>query len=131
MSAAWRAPDTLLYRVHMHRALLGPGLLTALALACATPRADECRIDIEGPDETRGQPGDVRVSYRVKGKAGSAGKVWLAAKRAEGDYVSGGALPVGPGPFKAVVDLRLTGRVPEYVAVLEVAGRRCVDRVKP
>ena len=115
----------------LHAALV-LGLFTTLALgACAKPRADDCHVEIEGPEEMRMEPGDVRASYRVKGQTGSAGKVWLAAKRLEGDYVSGSALPVGPGPFKAVVDLRLTGRVPEYVAVLEVAGRRCVDRVKP
>ncbi len=111
-------------------------LLCALALllahgGCATPRAGDCKVEIEGVEELRADPGDVRAAYRVKGRAGSAAKVWLAAKRLEGDYVSGSALPVGPGPFRAVVELRLTGRVPEYVAVLEVAGRRCVDRVKP
>lgn len=116
----------------MRATALGLGLVATLALAaCATPRADDCRIEIEGPEELRVESGDVRASYRVQGRAGSAGKVWLAAKRLEGDYVSGSALPVGPGPFRAVVDLRLSGRVPEYVAVLEVAGRRCVDRVKP
>lgn len=114
----------------MRCAALVLGLVATLA-ACATSRASDCHVEIEGPEEMRVESGDVRAAYRVKGKAGSSGKVWLAAKRVEGDYVSGSALPVGPGPFKAVVDLRLTGRVPEYVAVLEVAGRRCVDRVKP
>jgi hypothetical protein len=116
----------------MRGASLVLGLAATLALAaCATPRADECHVEIEGPEDLRVESGDVRASYRVQGRAGSAAKVWLAAKRVEGDYVSGSALPVGPGPFKAVVELRLTGRVPEYLAVLEVAGRRCVDRVKP
>lgn len=113
---------------------LAPASTLALLLmlgGCATPRPDDCKISIVAPEEQRSEPGDVRVSYRVEGRAGSAGKVWLAAKRLEGDYVSGSALPVGPGPFRAVVDLRLSGRVPEYLAVLEVAGRRCVDRVKP
>jgi hypothetical protein len=115
----------------MLRTALVLGLATTLTLGCAKPRANDCRVEIEGPEEMRLDPGDVRASYRVKGEAGSSGKVWLAAKRLEGDYISGSALQVGPGPFKAVVELRLTGRVPEYVAVLEVAGRRCVDRVKP
>jgi len=115
----------------MLRIALVLGLVATLTLGCAKPRANDCHVEIEGPEEIRLDPGDVRASYRVKGEAGSSGKVWLAAKRLEGDYISGSALQVGPGPFKAVVELRLTGRVPEYVAVLEVAGRRCVDRVKP
>jgi len=65
----------------MLRTALVLGLVVALVLAaCAKPRADACRVEIEGPEEMRVEPGDVRASYRVKGQAGSPGKVWLAAK---------------------------------------------------
>jgi hypothetical protein len=69
----------------------------------------------EGPD----------AAYRVRGVAGSGGTVWLAAKNRSGSWVSGLGVEVGPGPFEAVVDLKLTGLPKEYAAVLEVAGKRC------
>jgi hypothetical protein len=46
------------------------GLAATLALAaCATPRADECHVEIEGPEELRVESGDVRASYRVQGRS--------------------------------------------------------------
>jgi hypothetical protein len=105
--------------------------LALLASGCARgPSPERCKIEIERVARFDARPGDVRAAYLVAGEAGSPGKAWLAAKRAEGDYVSGDALPVGPGPFRAEVKLRLTGRPAEYVAVLEVAGGRCWDRKK-
>jgi hypothetical protein len=68
----------------------------------------------------------VDVAYVVSGEAGSPGKVWLAAKKSDGTYVSGKAREVS-GAFQEVVKLKLTGRVPEYVVVLQVAGKRCTD----
>lgn len=106
--------------------------LALVALGCARgPNPERCKVEIIELARFDPRPGDVRAAYRVEGEAGSPAKVWLAAKRAEGDYVSGDALPVGPGPFRAEVDLRLTGRAAEYVAVLEVAGHRCTHREKP
>jgi hypothetical protein len=104
-------------------ALLGCGL--------GGPKPDRCRIDVSGLEEWNAQPERVDVAYRVSGEAGSAGKVWLAAKLGASSYVSGPALPVGPGPFQAIVDLALTGRPIAFVAVLEVAGKRCSKEVKP
>jgi len=34
---------------------------------------------------------------------------------------------VGPGPFVAIVDLKLTGVPPELLVLLEVGARRCSD----
>ncbi len=99
-------------------------------LGCASgPRPDRCKIEVVGLEELRTEGGVFDVAYRVRGEAGSPARVWLAARRGQGDYVSGGALEVGPGPFQAVVELELTGRPAEYVAVLQVGGRRCVDEI--
>lgn len=65
------------------------------------------------------------VAYRVRGSAGSPGVVWLVAKRPAGDYVAGFGVDVGPGPFEAIVDLKLTANPERFEVVLEVAGRRC------
>ncbi|MHC4992277.1 MAG: hypothetical protein ACYTGC_14990, partial [Planctomycetota bacterium] len=65
------------------------------------------------------------VAYRVRGKAGSPAVAWLTAKTARGDYIAGYGVDVGPGEFAAVLDLKLTGMPSEFLALLEVAGRRC------
>jgi hypothetical protein len=86
---------------------------------------DHCSVDIVGIEEWRSAPGAFDTSYRVRGKAGSAAVVWLAARVGSGRFLSGKGVDVGPGPFEAIVDLDLTGPPLEYLAVLEVAGRRC------
>lgn len=109
---------------------LGLGLL-ALGCGFGGPRPDHCRIDVLGLEKWSAEPGRVDVAYRIGGEAGSSGKTWLAAKLGPRSYVSGPALPVGPGRFQAIVDLELTGRPAGFVAVLEVAGRRCTKEMKP
>lgn len=74
----------------------------------------------------------VDAAYKVRGRAGSAATTWLAARTPAGEFVSGYGVDVGPGPFAAVIDLKLTGMPTEFVALLEVAGRRCkTDADKP
>jgi hypothetical protein len=84
-------------------------------------------VKVRGLEEYQTGSGKVDVAYRVEGDAGSRGKVWLAAKTGAGEWISGGAREVGPGPFAEVVDIRLTGRAAQYEAVLQVEGRRCSD----
>jgi hypothetical protein len=67
------------------------------------------------------------LAYRVRGEAGSPGVVWLAARDRQ-EWISGRGVDVGPGPFEAIVDLKLTGVPEEFRVVLEVAGRRCADK---
>ena len=109
-------------------ALAAAALLTAAApLSCAGASAPRCQIQVTGLEEYLVRPGDVTVAYRVRGDAGAEGKVWLAARTAEGSWISGDGLEVGPGAFAAIVDLRLTGRAADYKVVLSVAERRCAD----
>ena len=85
-----------------------------------------CELEVVAVDEWKVyENGALDAAYQVRGSAGSPATTWLAAQTPEGDYVSGYGLDVGPGPFDAVVDLKLTGRPKRFVAVLEVAGRRC------
>jgi hypothetical protein len=106
------------------------GVVCVLAIAAACARGadpDRCDVKIVRLDEWRTTAKGLDVAYVVTGEAGSAGKVWLAAKKSDGTYISGKAREVGPGAFQEVVKLKLTGRVPEYAAVLAVAGQRCTD----
>ena len=112
----------------MTRSVLGIVCVLAVATACARGTdPDKCEVKIVRLDEWRTSEKGVDVAYVVSGEAGSAGKVWLAAKKSDGTYISGKARAVGPGAFQEVVKLKLSGRVPEYAAVLQVAGRRCTD----
>ncbi len=103
-------------------------MLAALALAgCAGSgelSPDHCRIRVaavEKWDTSRG----LDVAYRVKGEAGSPGKVWVAARTPSG-WISGSGVDVPPGPYEAIADLSLTGIPAELAVLLEVAGpRRC------
>ena len=107
---------------------LGVVCILAVAAACARGAdPDRCEVKIVRLDEWRTTAKGIDVAYVVSGEAGSAGKVWLAAKKSDGTYISGKAREVGPGAFQEIVKLELTGRVPEYAAVLQVAGRRCTD----
>jgi hypothetical protein len=109
---------------------LGVALALAVAAACARGSdPDRCEVRIVRLDEWRTTAQGLDVAYVVSGAAGSRGKVWLAGKKSDGTYISGKAREVGPGEFQEVVKLRLTGRVPEYAAVLELpdTGRRCKD----
>ena len=107
---------------------LGVVCILAVAAACARGTdPDECEVKIVRLDEWRTTAQGLDVAYVVSGEAGSAGKVWLAAEKSDGTYISGKAREVGPGAFQEVVKLKLTGRVPKYAAVLQVAGKRCKD----
>jgi len=90
------------------------------------PSPDHCEIKVVKVDQWVVHDAGLDAAYQVTGVAGSPGTVWLAAETggAQG-YVSGYGLDVGPGRFDAVVDLKLTGRPRHFLAVLEVAGRRC------
>ncbi len=106
--------------------LFGAGLVAILA-ACASPGPPPCRIQVTGLEEYSVRPGDVTIAYRVQGDAAGEGEVWLAARAADGSWVSGSALEVGPGEFGAIVDLRLTGKAERYKVVLAVGEHRCAD----
>jgi len=111
----------------MTRSVLEIVCVLIVATTCARGvDPDKCEVKIVRLDEWRTSEKGVDVAYVVSGEAGSAGKVWLAAKKSDGTYVSGKAREVA-GTFQEVVKLELTGRVPKYAAVLQVAGRRCTD----
>jgi hypothetical protein len=105
--------------------LLSAVVLLSTACMGGGSGPQQCEIAVLGIDrwELTNQGPD--VAYHVRGRAGSAGVVWLAARRGEGDYVSGYGIDVGPGPFEAIVDLKLTALPRAFEVVLEVAGRRC------
>ena len=86
---------------------------------------DQCELKVLGLEEWSVGPDGPDTAYRVRGEAGSGAVVWLSARTAQGKYISGKGVNVGPGPFEAIVELKLTGRPTEYLVVLEVAGRRC------
>lgn len=101
--------------------------LAGLLAGCATPVADprRCQLDVVAEERWVETPLGLDAGYRVRGHAGSAGTVWLAARAASGHYVSGYGVPVGPGRFEAIVELRLNLPPERFVAALEVAGERC------
>jgi hypothetical protein len=102
------------------------GAMLALG-GCASggPSVDHCEIRVTGLEDYQSRADGVDVAYRVRGVAGSAGVVWLAARNPSGTYVPGYGVDVGPGPFETIVDLKLSGRPQKFIALLEVAGRRC------
>ena len=86
---------------------------------------DHCSIEVVGVEEFRRHDEGLDVAYRVRGMAGSAGTTWLAARDRSGRYVPGYGVDVGPGPYEAIIDLKVTGQPEAFVALLEVIGRRC------
>jgi hypothetical protein len=106
-------------------------MCAALALALAgcftggSPALDHCKVDVVGLDDYQSRADGIDVSYRVRGETGSPGTVWLVAENPSGMYVPGYGVDVGPGVFEAIVDLKLTGLPQKFIAVLEVAGKRC------
>ncbi len=110
----------------------GPPTAALLALlglsACSTggpPAPDHCSLKVVALEEYENSAEGPTVAYRVRGVAGSAGKVWIAGRARSGAWISGYGVDVGPGPFEVIVDLKLTGPPEQYSALLEVAGRRC------
>jgi hypothetical protein len=107
-------------------AAAGAALLTGCMLFDGgETRPDHCEIRVVGVDEWKVHGEGLDAAYRVTGVAGSQATTWLAAQTGPTQYVSGYGLDVAPGRFDAVVDLKLTGRPERFLAVLEVAGRRC------
>ncbi len=125
-------------KVYRPRVIKGAGSLiapaVALVLGCSSfgggSGPSRCKIDVVGIEEWSVHPGQVDVSYQVAGEAGSAALTWLAAKIGEKRYLTGGGVDVGPGPFKAIITLKTTGLPREYIALLEVNGRRCQAKAK-
>jgi hypothetical protein len=111
-----------------------PGLVAAVAIACVACAGsggpDRCKIQVASVEQWSRSAEGLDAAFRVSGEAGSAGKTWLVAKTGDSQYVSGYGVDVGPGPFAAVVDLKLTGEPIEFLVLLEVAGRRCKAAAK-
>jgi hypothetical protein len=84
-----------------------------------------CEIRVVGVETWQSHDEGLDAAYRVRGKAGGAATTWLAAETGPQRFVSGYGLDVGPGPFDAIVDLKLTGRPRRFLAVLDVGGQRC------
>ena len=98
----------------------------ALAAGCATNYPEnKCEIRVMKLEKLDERPGVFDVSYIVRGDAGTAGLVSLAARKASGEYIAGSGVEVGPGPFTAAVEQKLTGRPEGLVALLEVNQARC------
>ena len=114
----------------------GAALILALAgllAGCATRAPDprRCELVVVAPERWVETPLGLDAGYRVRGRAGSRGTVWLAARAANGQYVSGYGVPVGPGRFETIVELRLNAPPERFVAALEVAGDRCSAEAPP
>jgi hypothetical protein len=102
-------------------ALLGAGC------AAGARGPQSCEIEVVGLESHVQHDRGVDVSYRVQGYAGTRGIVSLVARRRDGGYLSGKGVEVGPGPFVAIVEQKLTSPAAGYVALLEVAQGRCRD----
>lgn len=89
-----------------------------------------CKIKVLANEKWEQNDQGFDVSYIVSGTAGTESKVWLAAKNPSGEFVSGYGVDVGPGDFKAAVEMELTGIPQEFFAVLETGVRRCRDKAK-
>jgi hypothetical protein len=118
---------------------LGSCAVVALALGialggCALFRGapeGRCKIDVVRVESWNAGAGQADAGFHVRGEAGQAGRTWLVAERADGSYVPGDGVDVGPGPFEALVELKLTGRPKRYLALLELdSGKRCRDTAK-
>jgi hypothetical protein len=106
--------------------LLGLPGLAGCATGGITPTT--CEIEIVAPPHVETVFDGVDVDVEVRGRAGTNAVAWLAAKRRDGDYISGKGLELAPGSFNAVLEIKLTGATPSYDVVLELAhGQRCRD----
>lgn len=110
--------------------LLAGALISGTLTGCSLFRseevpADRCKIRVVATEQWNSHAKGLDASFRVRGEAGSPGISWLAAEVGPKRILSGYGVEVGPGPFEAVLDLKLTGRPRRFMAVLEVAGRRC------
>ena len=96
-----------------------------------TSGPEACKIEIVGVESSVSNSRGFDISYRVKGYAGTSAVVSLVARRHDGGYLSGKGVDVGPGPFVAIIEQKLTGPAAGYVALLEIAGGRCRANAKP
>ena len=105
-------------------ASLAAGLV--LTAGCATRYPEnKCEIRVLKLEKLDERPGVFDISYIVQGDAGTPAMVSLAARKASGEYIAGLGVEVGPGPFTAAVDQKLTGRPAGLVVLLEVQQARC------
>lgn len=109
---------------------LAAAILATISGGCSLFRsdvvpADRCKIRVVATEEWKTHAQGLDAAFRVRGVAGSRGIAWLAAEVGPQRFLSGTGLDVGPGPFEAILDMKLTGRPRRFMAVLEVAGRRC------
>lgn len=115
-----------------HRLTAAVASLMLLGMGCAgvggPPGPDHCELEVLGVESWSVEPGRADVAYRVRGESGSPGELWLIAKVSDAEMIPGFGVGVGPGPFEAIVDLKLTALPREFLVVLEVAGRRCSAR---
>jgi hypothetical protein len=101
-------------------------LVGTLASACATKYPEnKCEIRVLQLEKFDERPGVFDISYIVAGDAGTEAMVSLAARKPSGEYIAGLGVKVGPGPFKAAVDQKLTARPAGLVVLLEVKQARC------
>ncbi len=98
-----------------------------LASCAGGSGAPSCRVEVVKLEKWQLRPGALDAEYRVKGQAGAPGVVSLVAKLGSGDYITGPGVQVGPGPFIAIVELKLTAPPPELLTLLEVGATRCSD----
>lgn len=91
---------------------------------------DRCKLEVVELEKWEGRASGLDVSYIVRGEAGTKAKVWLAARNPSGQYVSGYGVEVGPGPFQAAVELKLTGEPESFIALLETRVKRCRANAK-
>lgn len=108
-------------------ALTAAAMLLGAGCAAGARGPQSCEIEVVGLESRVQHDRGVDISYRVKGYAGTRGVVSLVASRHDGGYLSGKGVEVGPGPFVAIVEQKLTGPAAGYVALLEVAQGRCRD----
>ena len=101
-------------------------LVALLGLACAGGSSESrCRIEVVGREGASQRD----FAYRVRGEAGSPAVVSLVAKLGPQNYITGDGVEVGPGPFEAIVELKLTGAPPQMLTMLEVGSKRCIAEI--
>jgi len=104
---------------------------TSVGVGCAGGSSEpDCSVEVLKLEKWQLRPGALDAAYRVRGTAGAPGVVSLVAKLGPQNYITGPGVQVGPGPFVAIVDLKLTGVPPELLTLLEVGGERCSDEAK-
>ncbi len=117
----------------MKRQLLSVTAAAILGVGClgGAPGPETCEIEIVGVESSVSNNRAFDISYRVKGYAGTPAVVSLVAQQHDGGYLSGKGVDVGPGPFVAIIEQKLTGPAAGYVALLEIASGRCRANAKP